>query len=81
MSITNSDLYLLDLGSGRTTPIGNPKKDVAYGDARFASDGKLWVTSDEGADFLRLGTIDPASGKFTAVSPEPRWDVEEFAAV
>ncbi|HEY6641404.1 S9 family peptidase [Povalibacter sp.] len=77
-SITNSDLYLLDLASGKKTPIGNIKKDIAYGGAQFAPDGTLWVTSDEGADFLRLGTIDPASGKFTAVSPEPRWDVEEF---
>ncbi len=78
LSITNSDLYLLDLASGKLSPIGNPEKDIAYGAARFAADGTLWATSDEGADFLRLGTLDPASGRFTAVSPEPRWDVEDF---
>jgi dipeptidyl aminopeptidase/acylaminoacyl peptidase len=78
LSITNSDLYLLDLASSSTAPIGSPSRDIAYGVARFAPDGKLWVTSDEGADFLRLGVIDPASGKFTVVSPEPRWDIEDF---
>ena len=36
------------------------------------------MTSDEGSDFQRLGTLDPATGRFTAVAPEPRWDVESF---
>ena len=27
---------------------------------KTAPDGALWVTSDEGSDFRRLGTIDPA---------------------
>jgi dipeptidyl aminopeptidase/acylaminoacyl peptidase len=76
--VTNSDLYLLDIASGRLTPIGDPARDIAYGGAEFAPDGRLWVTSDEGSDFQRLGTIDPATGRFTAISREPRWDVENF---
>jgi len=78
ISITNTDLYILDLASGKLTPIGDTSKDIAYGGAQFAPDGKLWVTSDEGSDFLRLGTIDPAKGTFTAVSPDKKWDVESF---
>ena len=78
LSITNADLYLLDLASGTKKSIGDPARDISYGVAKFAPDGKLWVTSDEGSDFLRLGIIDPATGKFTAVSPDPRWDVEDF---
>jgi dipeptidyl aminopeptidase/acylaminoacyl peptidase len=38
----------------------------------------LWVTSDQDSDFQRLGRIDMATGVFTAVSTEPRWDVEDF---
>ena len=76
--VTNSDLYLLDIASGALTPIGDPARDIAFGGARFAPDGTLWVTSDEGSDFQRLGTIDLATGRFTAVSREPRWDVETF---
>lgn len=76
--VTNADLYLLDLASGQLTPIGDTAKDIAYGGAEFAPDGTLWVTSDEGADFQRLGTIDIASGRFTPRAPEPRWDVDTF---
>lgn len=76
--VTNSDLYLIDLASGRMTPIGDIAQDIAYGGAEFAPDGTLWVTSDEGSDFRRLGTLDLATGRFAPVSREPRWDVTGF---
>jgi dipeptidyl aminopeptidase/acylaminoacyl peptidase len=78
VSITKSSLHLLDLASGAMTPIGDPARDIAYGGAAFAPDGTLWTTSDEGSDFQRLGTIDPASGRFTAVVTDIPWDVENF---
>jgi len=77
-SITKVDLYMLDLASGALTPIGDHRKAVAYGSARFAPDGTLWATSDEGSDFQRLGTIDRTTGKFTARSTEPKWDIDQF---
>jgi dipeptidyl aminopeptidase/acylaminoacyl peptidase len=78
VSVTNTDLYMLDLASGTMVPIGDPKKDIAYGGAQFAPDGSLWVTSDEGSDFQRLGTLDPKSGKFTPRGPKEMWDVDTF---
>jgi dipeptidyl aminopeptidase/acylaminoacyl peptidase len=78
VSITKSNLWLLELASGAMTPIGDHSKPVAYRGAQFAPDGTLWVTSDEDSEFLRLGTLDPASGRFTPRAPEPRWDVEGF---
>ena len=78
ISVNKADLFLLDLGSGKLTPIGDHKKSIAYGAAKFAPDGTLWVTSDEGSDFQRLGTLDPARGRFTAIAPDSSWDVEEF---
>jgi dipeptidyl aminopeptidase/acylaminoacyl peptidase len=78
ISITKSNLYLLDLASGAMTPIGDPDRDIAYGAAAFAPDGTLWTTSDEGSDFQRLGTIDLASGRFTAAITGIPWDVETF---
>jgi dipeptidyl aminopeptidase/acylaminoacyl peptidase len=78
VSVTNTDLYMLDLASGVMTPIGDPKKDIAYGGAQFAPDGSLWVTSDEGADFQRLGTLDAKTGKFTPRGPKENWDVDTF---
>ena len=77
LSITKSNLHLLDLQSGRMTPIGDHARDVAYGGAQYAPDGTLWVTSDEGSEFQRLGTIDPRTGAFRPVSTQ-QWDVEDF---
>lgn len=78
LSVTKSNLYRIDVATGRMTPIGDHSKPISYGGAQFAANGTLWVTSDEGSDFQRLGILDPATGRFTAVAPEPRWDVESF---
>jgi len=78
VSVAKTDLFMLDLANGGMTPIGDHSKAIAYGGADYAPDGSLWVTSDEGSDFRRLGTIDPKTGKFTARSPDPKWDVEQF---
>jgi dipeptidyl aminopeptidase/acylaminoacyl peptidase len=78
VSVNKSDLYLIDIASGRMTPIGDHKAQISYGGARFAPDGRLWVTSDEGSDFQRLGTLDTRSGKFTPVAREAKWDVDSF---
>ncbi|WP_420144229.1 S9 family peptidase [Sphingobium sp.] len=77
-SITKSNLWLLDFASGKLAPLGDHRKAIAYGGADFAADGTLWVTSDEGSEFLRLGTVDLRSGAFRAVAPEPKWDVDAF---
>jgi len=78
ISVTKSNPYLLDIASGRMTPIGDHSRDISYGGAEFAPDGTLWVTSDEGSDFQRLGRLDPATGRFTPVVTNINWDVENF---
>lgn len=78
VSVTKSIPYRLDLASGRMTPIGDPGRDISYGGAEYAPDGTLWVTSDEGSDFQRLGRLDVASGRFTPVVTNLNWDVESF---
>ena len=77
ISVQDTDLYRLDLASGAMTPIGDTTKQIAYGGGEVAPDGTLWATSDEGSDFARLGTLDPASGKFTPRTTE-KWDVDAF---
>jgi dipeptidyl aminopeptidase/acylaminoacyl peptidase len=76
-SVQDVDLYRLDLATGAMTPIGDPTAMIAYGGLRVAADGTLWVTSDQGSDFQRLGTLDPATGSFTPVTREA-WDVDSF---
>jgi dipeptidyl aminopeptidase/acylaminoacyl peptidase len=78
LQVTKSNLHLVDLASGRMTPIGDHSRQIAYGGAEFAPDGTLWATSDEGSDFQRLGRLDPATGRFTAVVTDVNWDVDTF---
>lgn len=75
---TKSNLHLLDLKSGALAPIGDHGKAISYGAAAFAPDGRLWVTSDEGAEFHRLGTVDPGTGEFTPRVLDEQWGVEAF---
>ncbi|MBJ7439784.1 MAG: S9 family peptidase [Sphingopyxis sp.] len=77
-SVQKADLFRLDLASKAMTPIGDHSKTVALGGATFAPDGTIWMTSDEGGDFQRLGTLDPATGKFTPKGPAEQWDVDTF---
>jgi protease II len=78
VSVTKSNLWLLDLASGVMKPVGDHGQPISYRGAQFALDGTLWVTSDEGSDFKRLGTLDVATGRFTPRGPREQWDVETF---
>ena len=77
-SVEKTDLFRLDLASGKMTPIGDHRQKIAFGGASFAPDGTIWLTSDAGSDVQRLGTLDPANGAFTARGPAEKWDVEAF---
>ncbi|MGZ8311125.1 MAG: S9 family peptidase, partial [Allosphingosinicella sp.] len=78
IQITKSNLHLVDVANGGLTPIGDHSRDISYGAAQYAPDGTLWVTSDEGSDFQRLGRLDVATGRFTPVATGVDWDVENF---
>ncbi len=78
VSVQKVELFRLDLESGALSPIGDHAKTIAIGGAAFAPDGKIWVTSDEDSDFLRLGTIDPETGRFAPRGPAEEWDVGAF---
>jgi dipeptidyl aminopeptidase/acylaminoacyl peptidase len=78
ISITKVNLSRLDLATGKMSAIGDHSKSIAYGGGQYAVDGKFWVTSDEGSEFQRLGTLDTASGVFTPRGPAEKWDVDTF---
>lgn len=77
VSATQTELYLLNLASGAKRKITANAK-AAYYSPQFAPDGTIWLLSDVGSDFQRLGTIDPATGRFTPRSPTLNWDIEEY---
>ncbi|MBI5609339.1 MAG: S9 family peptidase [Deltaproteobacteria bacterium] len=80
MSIEESVPHLLDLASGKVTPL-LPElagKTVAFGDAAFAPDGTVWLTSDWGDDFMRLAH-QGKNGALQWVTQNIRWNIELFA--
>ena len=77
ISVTNTELYLRDLATGEEKRLTDPDQPTSFSGTQFAPDGTLWTTADAGSDFKRLGTLDTATGAFTAVVEEP-WDVAGF---
>jgi dipeptidyl aminopeptidase/acylaminoacyl peptidase len=80
-SISNreSQLFVLDLASGKATQIAPKAGKVLYTNPRFARDDRsVYAISTKDSDFGRLVQIDIASGKDTVLTPDAKWDVETF---
>jgi len=78
ISVTDSQLHIIDTTTGQVRQLTNDAMPVAYGYLAFAPDGRLWATADAGSDVQRLGTIDLATGQFTAIVDGGRWDIDGF---
>ncbi len=84
ISANQSYLWTMDVASGKATRIPTTIKaddvSVAYGEPRFARDGRgLYVTSDRDSEFRRLVYLDIASGKETVLTAHLNFDVDDFA--
>jgi len=80
VSAAESYVWLVDVASGKKDLL-TPKaaETVAYGNARFAKDGKgVYFTSDQDSEFQRLVYLDLATHKTTVLTPQLKWDVDEF---
>lgn len=77
VSIEQSELFELDLASGKLTRLTPEGAKVAWGSAQYGSDGTIYVTTDLDSDVQRLGRLG-RDGKFTALTPPGKWDVEGF---
>ena len=79
ISNRESQLFVLDLASGKATQIAPKAGKVLYTNARFARDDRsVYAISTRDSDFGRLVQIDIASGKDTVLTPDVKWDVENF---
>jgi len=80
LSVNQSRIYLVDVASGRRTPLlGTERDTVAYGGARFSRDGRgVYITTDAGSEFQRLAYVDLATRRVTPLTADIDWDVEEF---
>ncbi|MCR9269435.1 MAG: alpha/beta fold hydrolase [Hyphomonadaceae bacterium] len=77
ISITKSQLFVLDVQTGEATEI-NPDDDVAYNGALLLSDGTLLSSTDKGSDFKNLVRINPETGEETVYTAEINWDVAGY---
>jgi len=79
ISNRESQLFVLDLASGKETQIAPKAGKVLYSNPRFSRDDRsVYAISTKDSDFGRLVQIDIASGKDTVLTPDAKWDVENF---
>ncbi len=81
MSAGESYLWRVDVATGEKTLL-TPKgpEPVSFAGAAVARDGQtVYLTTDQGADFLRLARLDLRTGRLTVLTEHVRGDVEEFA--
>ncbi|MFN3944449.1 MAG: S9 family peptidase [Allosphingosinicella sp.] len=73
-------LSLLDLASGTARPLAwSAAEPARYENARFSPDGRAVIAiTNRGSDVRRLAEIDIASGAVRHLSPELRWDIEDY---
>jgi dipeptidyl aminopeptidase/acylaminoacyl peptidase len=78
LSVSETNLFELDLETGLRRRIGEGESKRYYRGGQYDPQGRIWVVSDAGSEFQRLGLLDRATGRFTPVTSETRWDVEFF---
>lgn len=78
IAITRSYLTVVDVATGAQTRIKPEMEEVALSGIGFTPDGNgVFLTSDEGGEFKRLGVHDLASGQTRWLTENDPWDVEE----
>lgn len=81
VSANESYYYILKIATSELIQINPSKEKIAYGfNSVFSKDGNgLYMTSDEGSEFLLLRYYDLTKKKFTTLSSDIPWDVQEVA--
>ncbi|MFN2567295.1 MAG: prolyl oligopeptidase family serine peptidase [Gemmatimonadaceae bacterium] len=76
-SVNQSQLWLVDVATGQKELLTADGADtVAYGGAEFSADGRgVYLTTDKGSEFQRLGYLDLATRRITPLVTDIPWDV------
>ena len=78
VSVTDNQLYLIDIAKGVSRKLTDSSNPVAYEGLQFAPDGRLWAASDDGSDVKRLGAVNLETSLFEPVVDEKIWDITDF---
>jgi dipeptidyl aminopeptidase/acylaminoacyl peptidase len=81
VSANESYYYILEIATGELIQINPSKEKIAYGFSSLFSKNEngLYMTSDEGSEFLLLRYYDLAKKKFTTLTSDIPWDVQQMA--
>jgi dipeptidyl aminopeptidase/acylaminoacyl peptidase len=81
-SINESYLWTLDVATGQKTlltPIQKGQRVFNGSYAQFSKDGKgVYHITDRDSEFQRLAYVDIATGRYTYLTTDLTWDVEQF---
>lgn len=80
VSIRASTLCILDLATGKATPLPRPRESTVMASGRWSRDGRsIYYTSDQGSEFVHIWRHDLDSARSVDLTPSLRWDVDELA--
>lgn len=78
ISITESEIYLLDIANGGLARVNPSDEKIAYGDAEYSHDGRyIYFTNDEAGEFLNLIRYEIATGEKKVLTADIDWDVND----
>lgn len=78
-SITESEIWLVDVATGERTQVYAQDEPVGFGGAAFDASGEgVYVIHDFGAEFKQLHHLDLASGESKGLSTDIPWDVSSM---
>lgn len=80
LSANESNLWLFEVGTGQRRRLNPEGEQARYVTARFSADGKsvFAVTNRGQNEFTGVHRLDLATGSWTLLTPQLRWDVDEL---
>lgn len=79
ISANESYYHILNIESGKLEQINPKDEKIAYGSAAWSKDNKgIYITTDDGSNFLQLKYYDLKKKKFKTLSSEIPWNIEQF---
>lgn len=80
ISEKETQYYIVDVASGKATPLTPTDKALFYGGATWSKDGKaVYLYSDRDGEFRKLYKLDLASNRWDCLTTDLNWDIEEIA--
>jgi dipeptidyl aminopeptidase/acylaminoacyl peptidase len=80
VSISESYLYVVDVGSGQKREVNPSTAKVGIAGAKFSRDGQgVYVISDREGEFATLSHVNLFNNEKTLISGHIPWDIEELA--